>query len=96
MAVPYTASSGTTDVSISTSSVTRLMGWCVSESATTAAAAEVILRAGSDANGQPVAVIPLGSDGNNTQWLGPQGIVCNGGLFLDRVTGTSTVVLYLE
>jgi hypothetical protein len=96
VAVPVTsASAGAGQVTVATASPVRLMGWSVRESDTTAAVAEVVLRQGST-TGQIVAQAHVAANGSVETWMGPQGVICREGLFIDRIGGTTTVVVWVE
>lgn len=70
------------------------MGFSVHETA--AAVATAVIRDGTSTSGVPVAYISLAAAGGQTQWFGPQGIVCTNGIFLDRVTGTTEITVWYE
>lgn len=70
------------------------MGFSCHETA--AAVATAVIRDGTSVNGTPIAYISLAAAGGQTQWFGPQGIVCPGGIFLDRVTGTTEFTVWYE
>ena len=96
MAIAINSPSNTTDLAISTSKPSRLLGWTAVESAGTPALATAVIRDGADVNGAPIAYIGLLASGGGSQWFGPQGIVCPNGIFLDRVTGTTTITVFVE
>jgi hypothetical protein len=96
MAVSFSSASGTGDVQVTSSTPSRLMGWSAGESAGSPAVATAVIRDGTSTSGTPVAIINLAASGGQAVWLGPQGIVCSGGIFLDRVTGTSTFTVFYE
>jgi len=70
----------------------RLHGWSVREDAGTPAAAEVELH-NTDANGQMVGAITLAASASQSVFC-HQGINTPGGIYLNRVTGTTVVVVY--
>ena len=88
--------SGTGDVQVlAASTFLRLIGFSVGESAASAATAEIKIHNGTDVNAE--VVVPacnLAADGFGTFWYGPDGIPCEGGIFLNRVSGTTEVVIY--
>lgn len=69
----------------------RLMGYSVRETA--AAAATLNIEHGT-ANSSPVmAAINLAASAGDVQWFGPQGLPCSGGIWIERLTGTTQVNL---
>jgi hypothetical protein len=96
MAVPISVVTGVADAQLDTAGFGRLMGYSVMESATSAAVATLALRQGTTATGAPLAFIELAANGSSTVWFGPQGIQYSGGLFLDRIAGECTVVVWVE
>ena len=97
---PVLVPSGTLDVAaVAAAYNLRLIGFSVAETASVAAAAEVIIRHGTtDADDAVVAPINLDPDGFGVfPTLGPgDGIPCPKGIFVDRVSGTTTLVLYVD
>lgn len=95
---PVVVASGTGDVApvSGTAYNRRLKGFSVAETAGTAAAAEVIIRHGDDdADPQLVAPINLEANGFGVFWF-HEGIPCPNGIFIDRVSGETTLVLYVD
>lgn len=88
--------SGTGDAAaVAASTFLRLVGFSAAESAGTAAAAEVILRHGTaDTDELLVAPINLAANGFQAEMFGA-GIPAPNGIFVDRVSGTTTLVLYV-
>ena len=88
--------SGTGDVqAVAAGKFLRLIGFSVGEDAGTAAAAEIKIFNGTSTGGE--VVVPacnLAADGFGTFWYGPDGIPCANGIYLNRVTGTTEVVIY--
>ena len=72
----------------------RLIGYSVAESASSAAAAEVILRHGTTSSA-PLLAAPVNLDANGYGHFVCD-IICPAGIFIDRVSGNTTVVLYVE
>lgn len=69
----------------------RLMGYSVRETA--AGAATLNIEHGT-ANSSPImAAINLAAAGSVAQWFGPQGLPCDGGIWIERLTGTTQVNL---
>ncbi len=87
--------SGTTDAQGITGTWNKVLtGFSVAESAAPAAAAEVILRHGTtDAAAMLVAPINLDANGFGQYVLDPP-VVVSSGVYVDRVSGTTTLVLY--
>lgn len=72
----------------------RLLGYTIRESAGSPAAAAVNLRNG-DADTDPLlAAETFAASGSEHRWFGPNGISCADGVFLERVSGNTTVVVY--
>lgn len=94
MAIAIVSPAGTGDLQISTDQPSVLLGWSMTETA--AGVATGVIRNGTSTAGAPVAYYGLAAAGAQTQWFGPQGIVCDKGIFLDRVTGTTQVVVYVQ
>lgn len=92
-AAAFTSASGTGDATVRSERST-LMGVIVNESAATAAAAEVVIRDGTDATGAEVLRLQVAADESDGIWLGPQGVRCNNGIFIDRTAGTTIVTVY--
>lgn len=89
---PVEVPTGAGDVDAYTGPV-NLYGWSFRESAGVAAVATIVLRDG--AAGEIIAVIELAADGDDHQWMGPQGIRCSNGITVDRVAGTTEGVVYI-
>jgi hypothetical protein len=87
------AAAGTGDAQITSSGFSRLFGYSITETA--AAVATAVIRNGTSTSGAPLAYIGLPASGAQTVWFGPQGIAAPLGIFLDRVTGTTQVVVYV-
>jgi hypothetical protein len=69
-----------------------LFGYSVRESAGTPAVASLVIRNGTSSAGAPVAFITLPASGSTTITL-PE-IDCPNGVFVDRLAGTTEVVLF--
>ena len=87
-----TVAAGTTDeAGIAAAHGLRLMGYSVRETA--AAVATLNLEHGT-ANSSPVlAAINLAASVTKDAWFGPQGLPCEGGIWIERLTGTTQVHL---
>ncbi len=69
----------------------RLMGYSVREGA--AGVATLNIEHGT-ANSSPIlAAENLAANTSQLRWLGPQGLPCAGGIWIERLTGTTTVYL---
>ncbi len=71
-----------------------LVGYSVAESASSAAAAEVILRHGTS-NSAPLLAAPINLDANGYGHF-PTDIMAAAGIWIERVSGETTVVLYVK
>jgi hypothetical protein len=72
----------------------RLMGWSIKETA--AAVATMSILHGASSAGTALAHLNFAASGSDTQWFGPQGIPCPNGVWLERLTGNTAVVLYTK
>lgn len=89
---PTALASDTADVQgVAAQTGLRLTGWSIKEDA--ASAAVVILRHGTSTAGTPIAVVTLASGGSDHAEYGDVGVDVASGIFVDRVSGTTTVVL---
>ena len=88
--------SGSTDVAAVTGAWNlRLCGWSVSEDGGLTAA--VTIRNGTDATGYAVvAPINLAANGFGMWGISNQGIPCPNGIFINRTSGTTTLILYTD
>lgn len=87
-----TVAAGTTDeAGVAATENLRLMGLSVRETA--AAAATLNIEHGT-ANSSPIMdAINLAASSSTTHWFGPQGLPCSGGIWIERLTGTTQVNL---
>jgi hypothetical protein len=86
-----TIAAGTGDeAGIAAAAGLRLMGYSVRETA--GSAATLNLCHGTDGT-TVMAPINLASAGSDAQWFGPQGLPCDSGVWVERLTGTSQVIL---
>lgn len=94
------AAAGTADVEamVAAHATLRLCGLSVAETAATAAAAEIIMLHGATQAAGVIVVAPInvGADGFGVFWFENGGIPCPNGITLDRVSGTTTVVAYVD
>lgn len=92
---PTEVSSGTGDVAaVAAATGLVLMAISVRESAGSPAAASLQIHHGDDATGEVVDVIALAASGHVFHSFGPNGISCPDGVFVNRLAGSSHVVLY--
>lgn len=95
---PVVVAAGTGDNAIVAARLgLRLMGLSVAETASSAAVASVDIRHGDSAT-DPILVPVMNceADGFDTFWFGHHGIDCPDGIFINRVTGNTTLVLYID
>ncbi len=74
----------------------RLMGYSIMESAGSPAAASVNLLHSADNTGAIVAPIKLAASGVQTVMFPEGGIAVANGIYINRLTGNTTVVLYTK
>lgn len=84
---------GTSDVQVISGAV-NVLGYSVRESGIVGAAATVILRNGTSTSAPAVAIIELAADRSETNIL--PSVSCPNGLFVDRVTGETELVIYVS
>ena len=70
----------------------RLMGYSIKETA--GAVATLSLHNGASASGAALAYVNLAAAGSTTVWFGPQGIPSAAGVWIERLTGTTAVILH--
>lgn len=70
----------------------RLLGWSVRETA--AAVATLDIENGESAGSPDLAVINLAASESKDRWYGERGIAADGGIFVNRLTGTTLVIIY--
>jgi len=86
--------SGTADAQVIAATTSlRLMGLSAKENAGSPADAEFILRHGTSTAGTPLAFVKLGPNESIRDWFGPGGLAAASGIFLDRVSGTTELVV---
>jgi hypothetical protein len=74
----------------------HLWGFAIAETASTGATAEVILRHGTSTDGAMIVPpINLAADGYGSEWW-PWPVRFPDGIFIDRVSGDTTIVLYVD
>ena len=95
MANTKAVASGTADAAV-LSGRGKLFGFSARENAGTPAAASFILRDGTDANGTPIGFYNIGPGKTlNGDFGAIGGLEFSTGLFLDRVSGTTELVVYV-
>jgi hypothetical protein len=95
MTVPTRVAKGSSGVAAVGAAYNQILaGFSVAETADSPAAAEVVLRHGSVSGDEIVPPMNLAADGFGFFWMGEKGIQCPNGIYVDRVSGTTTVVLY--
>lgn len=72
-----------------------LCGWSASERTGNAATFD-LYASDTDGQGELVASVNLAANGMSTQWLGDAGVVCRGGLFCDRLSGTFNLIVWVR
>jgi hypothetical protein len=86
---------GTGDVAaVAAKPTLRLRGYSVAETAASAAIAEVILRHGTAA-GDPMLTAPMNLAADGYLPSPPMDVSCPNGIYVDRVGGNTTVILYV-
>jgi hypothetical protein len=74
-----------------------LHGFSASETAGSASTAEIVVRRGTNSTGTMICPpINFASDGFGYPTFFPQPIPCYEGIFIDRVSGETTIVLYVD
>jgi len=97
MPQPVEVAAGTSDNAIVAPNIRlKLLGFTVAETASPAAAAEVSIRHGTSAT-DPLLVPPMNLDADGFDgWDFSHGIDCPNGIYIDRVAGNTTLVLYID
>jgi hypothetical protein len=92
-ATSYPLASGTGNAQ-ATSAAGRLLGFTIAETGGSAGAT-VRLYSGTDNTGVRLATVTLDINESVREWFGPQGIAVGAsGVFVERVSGTSSVTVY--
>jgi len=93
-AVDCGAEASTDEAIAAAAAGTRLMGFSCKE---TAGAVATISFHNGTANGDPtIYVVNLNANESRGEWFGPDGIAAAGGIWLQRITGTTQVVGYFK
>ena len=88
------AASATDEAGVAATANMRLMGYSIKETA--GAVATMSLLHGASAAGTALAHENFAAAGSETRWFGPQGIPCASGVWIERLTGSTAVVLYTK
>jgi len=96
--IPKTVASGTASViAMQPDPMLVLWGFSMAESAGTASTAEIIIRHGINVQGQELAApVNFASDGFGYPTFFPVPIPVPNGVYIQRVSGETTVVLYYD
>jgi hypothetical protein len=74
-----------------------LWGISMAESAGSASTAEIVIRKGTGVTGTPLlAPVNFAADGFGYPTFFPCAIPCREGIFIERVSGETTIVLYID
>ena len=98
MATPVAVAAGTTDVAVvGARRDLKLRGYSIAETASSAAAAEAIIRHGtSNSDPQLIAPINLDANGHGMFWFDGHGVDCPEGIWFERVNGNISLVVYVD
>lgn len=91
----YHSAAGTADETAADSRKI-LTGFNVMEAEATGTEAEVKIRDGTTASDPVVLTVTLAAQETVVEWADDTGVVCRNGVFIERVAGTTEVVLYLR
>lgn len=84
----------TTDVAaVAPTSNLRLLGFSVLETAGAVASLSIQESASNDTTKELLAVSLLANE-SRSEWFGEHGIPCSGGIWIERITGTTRVVIH--
>lgn len=72
----------------------RLMGYSIKETA--GAVATLSILHGASSAGTALFHENFAAAGSTTEWFGPQGIPCASGVWIERLTGTTAVILHTK
>jgi hypothetical protein len=91
-----TIPSGTTSLAaVAPTARLRLLGYSITESAGSPAAAIVSLQEGASTDlTKEMVGVSLPASGSQTVWLGEHGTPCPGGIWVNRISGSTRIVLY--
>jgi hypothetical protein len=96
-ATPTAIASGSGDAAgVAPTANLRLMGYSVRESAASPDDASFVIRHGALASDPALVFVEVSADQSTTEWLGEDGIACPNGIFIDRVSGSTEIVLYTK
>ena len=75
----------------------QLSGYCIAEDAAVPAPAKVILHNGTSAADPVIAIVTLDQSQAVTNSIGGnRGVNCGGGIYVERVSGQTRIVLYVK
>lgn len=73
----------------------RLLGFSITESAGSPAAAQVSIQEGTGADiATEISGVNLAASESAREWYGEHGIPCPGGIYFNRISGTTRAVIY--
>ena len=88
------AAGSTDEAGVAATANMRLMGYSIKETA--GAVATMSLLHGASSAGTALAHENFAAAASVTRWFGPQGIPCASGIWIERLTGSTAVVLYTK
>lgn len=94
-AVVSAAATTDADALVAAATGLRLIGFSIVETAGAAATLKIIHGA-TGAGGTELVGVNLAASESTSDWFGPEGIAAASGLSIDRITGTTRVVLYYK
>ncbi len=94
MTVTVVAAGSGDEAGVAATANMRLMGYSIKETA--AAVATMSLLHGASSAGTALVHLNFAASASSTQWFGPQGIPCAAGVWIERLTGSTAVILYTK
>jgi hypothetical protein len=95
--IPILCDNASSEIAVEPHEKLILWGVVASETASPASTAEFILRHGTDGTGDPILTpANFASDGFMPPIFFPHPITCQKGIYIDRVSGRTTVILYID
>jgi hypothetical protein len=88
-----TAGTGANGQAVAAVAGLRLLGFAAKET-TGSANALIFLRWGTSTSGYPLTIVSLGPNESAREWYGPDGINATAGIYLERSSGSTQVVVY--
>lgn len=92
MTTTVIASASGDEAGVAAATGLRLMGYSIKEMA--AGVATLSLLNGASSGGTALVHVNLAAAGSTVQWFGPQGIPADSGIWVERLTGSTAVILY--